>query len=55
MIFPDNIVLTMPKASATRTKVEVIETTEDLNSLRLGEGYTIIRIKGSPDRFLSYE
>lgn len=55
MVFPDNIVLTVPKASATRTKVEVIETEDDLSNLRLGEGYTIIRIKGNPDRFLSYE
>jgi len=55
MIFPDNIVLTVPKTSVSRTKVEVIETTEDLNNLRLGEGYTIIRIKGNPDRLLSYE
>jgi hypothetical protein len=55
MVFPDNIVLTVPKSSVSRTKVEVIETQDDLSSLRLGEGYTIIRIKGSPDRFLSYE
>ena len=53
--FPDKIVLTGPKGSFTRQKVEVIETQKDLDDLRIGEGYTIIRIKGNPDRFLSYE
>jgi len=53
--FPDKIVLTGPKESFTRNKVEVIETQEDLDSLRVGEGYTIIRIKGNPDRFLTYD
>jgi hypothetical protein len=53
--FPDKIVLMGPKESFTRTKVEVIETQADLDTLRVGEGYTIIRIKGNPDRFLTYD
>lgn len=53
--FPENIVLTGPKESFTRTRVEVIETQEDLDSLEVNAGYTIIRIKGNPDRILSYE
>lgn len=52
MRFQDNLILRGPKKSFVN--VDVIENQKDLESLRLGEGYTIICIKGDPDRILRY-
>lgn len=53
MEFPDKLVLGGPKEAFTR--VEVIETQADLDSLKVNDGYTIIRIKGNPNRILRYD
>jgi 37-kD nucleoid-associated bacterial protein len=53
MQFQDNLVLRGTK-EAFENRVDVIESQADLQSLRLDDGYTIIRIKGNPDRFLRY-
>lgn len=49
----DKLVLRGPK-EAFATRVDVIENEADLQSLQLGQGYTIIKIKGNPDRILRY-
>lgn len=36
------------------TLVDVVENEEDLRELQLGQGYTILKIKGNPERYLRY-
>lgn len=53
MQFQGNIILSGDKEEFSN-RVDVVENESDLRSLKLDDGYTIVKIKGDPNRFLRY-